>query len=120
MGLSRTCAIHCAVGSSSGSPATKRWRRHERSYCVRNFGECDGVTAGVALHALGAAGGAGGVEDIRRMAGVDPFAGDLRVHVAGAERGIIDIAAGDILGVGVEAAVDDEDVGGRKLREVEG
>ena len=40
IGLPRPWLIHCAVGSSSGSPARNSARRLERSYLVSSAGSC--------------------------------------------------------------------------------
>ena len=67
------------------------------------------LTARVALHALGLAGRAGGVEDVTGVAGLDEGARDLGVHVGGAQGSVVEIAAFHGGELGVEAAVHNHD-----------
>ena len=71
--------------------------------------ERDRVAAGVALHALRLAGRARRVEDVRRLGRLEPLAGHLRIHVAGPQRRVVEVAAGDDRHRRIEAAVDDDD-----------
>ena len=48
-------------------------------------GQGHGIAAGVALHTLGLAGGAAGVDGVADGRGVQPFAGYLRLHEFGAQ-----------------------------------
>ncbi len=79
-----------------------------------------GIAAGVALHALGLAGRARGVEDVGRLGGFHPVAGHVGVHVLGAQRGVIDVASRDLVEALVEAAVDHQHLVGLGLRELDG
>ena len=72
-------------------------------------GECDRVAARVSLHALWLAGRAGGIEDVAGVAGLDERARDLGVHVGGAQRGVVEVAAFYGGELAVETAVHDHD-----------
>ena len=63
------------------------------------------IAAGVALHALGLAGGAAGVERVARVRGIDPDAGHDGVQVLLAQRRVVGVAAGHAL-ERREAAID--------------
>ncbi len=81
-------------------------------------GECDRVAAGVALHALGLAGGAAGVEDVARLGALEPRAGHLIVEVRVAQRRVVHVAAGNP-GHRCQPAVDEQHRGGRRLRQAD-
>ena len=82
-------------------------------------GQRHGVATGVALHALRLAGGAGGVQDVGRMRGLDPGDRHLGVHVLLAQHGVVEITAfNDGHGL-VEAAIDDQHLLRRHLRQAQ-
>jgi hypothetical protein len=83
-------------------------------------GQRDGVAARVALHALGLAGGARGVEDVGRLGGLHPLARDVGVHVLGAQFGVVDVAAGDAGPALVQAAIDHQHFFRRELGQLAG
>jgi hypothetical protein len=72
----------------------------------------DRVTAGVPLYAFRLAGGAGGVEDVRRLGGLQPGDRHLGVHEVVTQRGVIDVATLDLGEVLVEAPIDHQHFGG--------
>jgi hypothetical protein len=82
-------------------------------------GERDRVTPGVALHALGLARGAAGVEDVRRLVGFEPRHGQHRAHMLFPRLRVVDVAAGRERHRRVDAAVDDDDVLRRRAREAQ-
>ncbi len=59
-------------------------------------GQRDRVAAHVTLHALGFAGGAGGIEDVAGFVGFQPQHGDLGVHELLAQTGVIHVASGHV------------------------
>ena len=69
----------------------------------------DRVAAGVALDAFRIARGSRRVEDVRRLGRFEPLAGHARVHVLGAQRGVVDIATLGARHRGVETTIDDDD-----------
>jgi hypothetical protein len=79
--------------------------------CFMDCGQGHGVAAGVALHALGLAGGAAGVEDVAGVGAVDPLAGHLGVHVLRARSGVVHVAAGHGRRQVGQAAVDHQHLG---------
>ena len=60
-------------------------------------GQRHGVAPGIALNALGLAGGARGVEDVAGVCGLDPHTRHLCIHVLGAQGGIVVVSARDCL-----------------------
>ena len=72
--------------------------------CIRETTDClSGMSADIALHALGLAGRPGRIEQITRLVRLEPFDRNLGVFVCNTQLGIVDIAAGDALQVLVES-----------------
>ena len=90
--------VRGAKESATGAIAEQRLHRLGQRHCI---------AADVALHALGLAGGAGGIEDVRTVGGVEPGDRHLRIDVSCARRGVIDIAPGHGLHRR-HAAIDDQ------------
>ena len=70
-------------------------------------GECHGVSAGVALHPLGLARGAGRIEHVRRLARFEPFARDESVEMLFAQRRVVDVPTGHARHLG-QATIDEQ------------
>ena len=103
-------------------PADVRGREHRLAGIgvvdvLHRRGERDAVAAGVALHALRRAGGAGGVEDVARLVRLDPGHRHFGVEMLLAQRRVVGIPAFGDGHLRVEAAVDDQHVLRRVLGE---
>ena len=105
-------------------PADVAGREHGLAGCEREDAphrrrQRDRVAAGVALHALGLAGRARRVEDVRGLGGLEPFAGHARTRVLGVRGGEIDVARRLHRESRIEAAVDQDDVPRRMPRDAQ-
>ena len=74
-------------------------------------GQRDGVAAGVALHALGLAGGSRGIEDVRRRRRFEPDDRHLRTDKLLTQARVIDVAASHLGKARVKSAIDHQDLG---------
>ena len=83
-------------------------------------GERHRIAAGIALRSLRLSGGAGGVEDIGRLARFDPDNRHLVVPMLRAEFPIIQIAARLELKIRIQATIDDDQLFGWRLRDPDG
>ncbi len=75
------------------------------------------VSAGVALHALGLAGGPRGVEDVVRFTGLEPGDRHVGVRMLPRQRGVVEVTPGGECHVPVDAAVDDHHIFRRRRRQ---
>ena len=78
------------------------------------------IAAYVSLHTLGRAGGTRGEQNVRRLVRFQPHHRHLRIHVLRAQRGVIEVAAGDDGHVVVEPAIHQYHFFRRKLRQTNG